>query len=173
MSENNGNGLQQHATSAVEWKKSRKEGVLLELPSGNTAMLRPVDFTMVMRLGKLPDTLTPIVIELFNGNEYEINDVEAFNNFWEIVNAIIPIAFVSPKVVEKPTKEDEIGLDDVSDVDKAYVFTLLGHSARDLHSFRQEQEKRLEHLHAGEDVESEAESDVEIEGMGASELSAG
>lgn len=158
-------------TSGAAWRKPIDEGVSITLPSGNVAKLRPVDFSIVIRSGHLPDSLTPIVIEMFKGESKPVDSLEAFGQFVGIVEAVCLCAFVEPKIVEKPKKDNEISLDHLTDMDKSFVFGLMGWSGRELESFRQEQNMALESVHADEDDGRTAESAPEPEGMGESELS--
>ena len=54
------NGKEPQITSGVKWRQPREEGIIVPLPSGNVARLRPVALDVMISSGKLPDMLTPV-----------------------------------------------------------------------------------------------------------------
>lgn len=178
MAKGKNNGLASHqgVTSGKQWRQHYEEGVLIQLPSGNWARLRPVDFGMIIKYGKLPDSLTPLVIEAFNGGnpeaKIEVNEADDLVSYMGLQDSICRCAFVEPKVVDNPTKDNEISVDHISDDDKRFVMSVLGASARDLESFRDEQIAMLESIRAGEGSQSETKSTAEPSDVDSGELRA-
>lgn len=129
-------------TTGLSWRKPREEGFLVTLPSGNTARLRPVALDVLITSGKLPDLLTPVAAStLFQ--EQDVAKIgeqgKVAQQYAELINAVVPAAFLSPRIVESPTEDDEISLDDVDFSDKVAVFNLATAGAVALRSFRDRQ----------------------------------
>lgn len=131
-------------TSGKEWRKAREEGIPFDFPSGNKANLRPIEADFFVRVGRIPDVLAPLVNEMISGQDYEIKmppmeELEKKKEWVEFLNELCTYAFVSPKVVAAPQAEDEISVDDLSYVDKYFVFTKFSLPAHRLRGFRQAQ----------------------------------
>ncbi len=145
----------QQLTPASEWRKPREEGYEITLLSGRTAKLRPVALDVLISSGGLPDVLTPFAAQtLWQEREPdEIADAaEMAKSYSELINAIVPAAFLYPKVVENPEEDDEIGLDDIDFADKIQVFNLATAGAMALRKFRDQQGGNVE---AGPDREGD------------------
>lgn len=144
------------ATAAVLWRKAREEGVLITLPSGNVAKLKPVALDSLLLAGRIPDMLTPIVAKMLWADEGTETDqiaevVEMAKGFADLVNLIIPAVFVEPVVIaEGEPGEGEITLDDISFEDKVTVFQLATSGAATLTKFREKQVRDLAALSNGE-----------------------
>lgn len=129
-------------TAGSVWRNPREEGVVVLLPSGNAARLRPVGFDLIVRLGRLPEGLVSVAIDAINGGEGKFEapktrkDVETYVDFY---NAICECSFIQPRIVTEPKGEDEIALEDLSWADKKYVSQFLNLPAAHLAVFRQEQ----------------------------------
>jgi hypothetical protein len=147
-------------TAAVSWRRAREEGELITLPSGNVARLRPVALDVLITSGGIPDLLTPIAAKTL-WSETDPADIaqasELAEGFAKLVNAIMPAAFIEPRVVENPTADDEIGLDDIQFDDKVAVFNLVTAGAYTLRKFRERQETGLDIVRNGQSNGSAAE----------------
>lgn len=137
-------------TSGKTWRSPRLEGVVIPLPSGNMARIRPVALDMMVASGKIPDLLAPIAAKTLwtEIDTDEIGDVkELATGMVNLFNVVCKAAFVEPRVVDEPQADDEITLEDIAFQDKATVFQLAIGPARHLELFRQEQGERLAALH--------------------------
>lgn len=147
QSEPSPNG-QLQPTPASEWRKPREEGDAYRLPSGRVAMLAPVSIMSLMRLGRIPDLLTPFAASLL----YEEKDIEELGkdpqlaeSSAQMAEAICRASFRNPVIVDEPTPgEAEISLDDLDDVDKAFVMQLMIQPMEVLRKFRRQQARSLE-----------------------------
>ena len=146
-------------TPASEWRKPREEGHPYRLPSGRVAMLAPVSIMSLMRAGKIPDPLTPFAASLL----YEEKDIEELAKEPEmakasftIAEAICMAAFRDPIVVEEPQAENEISLDDLDDMDKAWVMQVMIQPLETLRKFRRQQARSVEAIPDGEGDGDEA-----------------
>lgn len=126
-------------TSGKEWRQPREQGVLVKLPSGNFARIRSVGLDMLLKLGKIPDALTPLVARKMGlpGDEpIPLTDPKGLALVLELAEAVCCSAFISPRIVEDPTDDDEIAIDDLALEDKLFVLGVIERPARELESFR-------------------------------------
>lgn len=123
-------------TPGKEWRA----GVVLRLPSGRVARVRAVGPDTILRLGRIPDALTPVIAALMDGEEMDapktIDDLKART---ELIGVVCECALVEPRIVASPVKDDEIALDDLDWYDKEFLMSVLMKSTRDLELFRQKQ----------------------------------
>lgn len=147
-------------TPGAAWRKPREVGETVRLPSGNVATLRPVALDQLMLSGKIPDLLTPIAAKsLWTETDTGAiaDQVETAKGFAELVNLIVPLAMLAPRVVAEPAGDDEIAPDDIEFSDKIAIFQLATGGATVLANFRKGQETDVEPVPDGQDVQSEAE----------------
>lgn len=148
-------------TPASAWRESREQGVEIFLPSGKSALLRPVDVDFFVRIGRIPSLLAPIIAKLIDGEAFVPDKMpeganEASKEWVDFLNQLVTAAFVQPQVVDvpigderevrTPQGENEISIDDVEYRDKVYVYGLFTRPARLLKSFHQKQVERLSAL---------------------------
>lgn len=143
----------------------------MTLPSGNVVRLRPVDMSVMMLEGRIPDLLSPLAAKsLFLGIEEDdmlnLEDAEAFEKVKEIApdmlklyNIVTKAAFLEPRIVENPEGDDEISIEDVDAADKAAVFAYTSQGAAALKFFRDQQNADVEPTHDGAGIRPEAEPD--------------
>lgn len=146
-------------TSAKAWKQQR-EGVDLDLPSGNVARVKRPGPAVILGGDTLPDSLTPIVskmVEAAKGKRPKDNDdltkdPKAINDMLKIVDYVLTVSVVEPKVAnayedrdgewalipDDERDEDTLYTDDVDLMDKMFVFQFAVGGSRDLERFRVE-----------------------------------
>ena len=115
-------------TSAKLWRRLRQEGVLVKLPSGFVARLRPVSIYDLVSEGQIPDILTPIALQtLITGGVEVQDDKAAAQRTADFVNVLVKHAFLKPRIVDEPDPESnyEIALEDVLGIDRTFIFTWL------------------------------------------------
>lgn len=133
-------------TSGSEWRKNREEGELIQLPfSGNLVRIRAVRPDSLLRLGKIPQVLTGLVLDLLydrgEDDQFEKflstpgNQDEAMNMI-ESLRIVCTAGLVSPRVVDNPTKDDEISIDDIDLGDRSFIFRLVFAPVEALTTFR-------------------------------------
>lgn len=149
-------------TPAQEWRKPREEGFNITLLSGNVATLRPVALDVLIKSGQLSDVLTDMAAQmLWEQEEKEPDDIakkaDVARGYADLINAVVPAAFLYPKVVDEPTEDDEIGLDDIEFSDKVQAFNLAISGAMVLRKFRERQVADAETESDGESNGNEAE----------------
>lgn len=153
--------MNEKATTGKAWRKAREEGYLITLPSGNVARLRPVALDVLITSGQLPDVLTLMAAShLWSDQEYEPGDIakqsEMAKDYADLINAVIPAAMLSPRVVDEPDADDEITLDDIEFADKIAVFNLSTAGATALRGFRDKQARDVEIVPNGQTKQPKA-----------------
>jgi hypothetical protein len=128
-------------TAGNLWRREREAGEVVALSSMHTARLRPVALDMLITTGEIPDILTPLAEKALWGDTFrkEGSDKELI----DLINIIVPMAMVSPKVVDNPQADDEIGLNDLDFLEKYTIFCYVTQPAEVLRRFRLEQEASL------------------------------
>ncbi len=141
-------------TSAAEFRSMREQGVLQTIPpAGRVVRLRTVTPDRLLRLGKLPDILTKLVIKMF----YEGVSPSEFNKFLEqreIIEEILEqveslrvvctAGLLEPRIVDNPQGADEISIDDLSMAERGWIFRLVLQEAEFLATFRHGQTPDVE-----------------------------
>lgn len=149
------------STPGVEWREPRRQGIPVELPSGNIARLRPVEPQALLKQGEILDILTPLVAKiLFQGADATAETIaqvlgeasagaadgeraeqlkEAASKLADlerVCDLVCKAAFVDPCVVDEPQADHEIAPADIELADKIHVFTLALRGAAALRHFR-------------------------------------
>ncbi len=148
-------------TSAATWRVARRDGFIITLPSGYVAKLRPVALDVLITSGKLPDILTPIAAKTL-WMEEEISDIanipEMAKGFADLVNFVLPAAFMEPVVVcDREPKAGEISIEDIDFADKVAVFNLATSGAATMSKFREQQARNVVAVPDGENDGNETE----------------
>lgn len=139
-------------TAIEQWRSLRENGYLVELPSGNTARLRPVSLAEMVKNGRIPDTLTPIAAEAISTLGQGVATetiIKMTKEVVEFLHLVTVASFLEPRVVILKTPDelppdDCISIWDVSLEDQSFVLSLTGAPTRALESFRREQEADVE-----------------------------
>lgn len=132
------------ASSAREWRRAREIGIEIHfLTADLTAFIRPIEVDFFARVGRVPDSLAPVVSKLINGESVvfdvppseQVKQSEDWRNF---LNDLACFAFVSPVVrgAGEPLADDEISVDDIPYNDKVHLYHLFCRPAKVLERFR-------------------------------------
>lgn len=158
--------------SGAEMRKAREDveqGVPLILPSGWTVMVKAISLDACVRLGYIPDGLTQIVIDAFNGKQTQAKAVETLGElkqeieYWE---TLCRACLVSPRIVDDPTADDEISIEDLGAADKQHIAEAVLRPATMLRPFCDEQNALMERLLRQPEVRDESERDAESAPVG-------
>jgi hypothetical protein len=140
-------------TSASQWGSSRLQGVLVELPSGNTARIRrQVDLMVMLKTGQIPNPLAGIIHEMIRSGAKDFPkdkmDEKPINQMLQMVEDICVKVFIEPRVEAPPQdlvdreefqpSEGAISVDDLTVQDKFFVFQFVQGGSKDLEPFRLE-----------------------------------
>lgn len=134
----NGNGHLQ-VTSGKVWREQQRRGIVITLPSGMVAEIRPVGFDLLLRSEFIPDFLTKVVVDGANGKPAalpELETVEDTRKKMAFLDDLCRLAYVNPRVVDTPTADDEIAASDIPLADKYGVWQLTGATPSWLETFR-------------------------------------
>lgn len=152
MSKRNGNGKPAPRYTLEERRTIIEEGVWHTLPSGIDVLLRPVDPIALLRGGKVPDILTPIVMDAL----YEPRKTqEALDQFIKSPRAeqeetLQMLAAID--VVCEAALVDASQLPYLNFADRGFIFRLAFLPAEVLSRFRAKQVGDVERVHDGEQV---------------------
>lgn len=137
-------------TSAAQWRTAKRKGVVIDLPSGNTAKVaRTLDLTSLVKQGHIPNPLAGIVNKMIStggalppGEELS---AEAVNQMIDLVNENVAKCMIEPKCVVppkdaeegwEPEDEDAISVEEMELSDRMFIFTFAQGAASDLQQFR-------------------------------------
>jgi hypothetical protein len=138
-------------TSGKQWRKRREEGVEIRFPTTkNIARIRPLDITFFLKEGRVHNLLESAAFEGLvekDVTEYTEDEVTAFQVTLDFLNKVTTHCFVSPKIVDNPTADDEISIEDVLLDEKYFLFSLLARPAQALDHFRPKQADDVGRLH--------------------------
>lgn len=128
-------------TPGKDLRKRREEGFVVDLSADCAVKVRPVAIDRLILAGKIPDYLTTIAAKQLWGRTTgdELTDAEIAKQYAELVNLVVPLALVSPRVVENPTGEDEISLEDLDFRERTTIYTLAVGPVELLRRFRDRQ----------------------------------
>lgn len=153
----------QQPSTALEWRKAREVGELVPLPSGLSARLRPADLMKMVKLGKIPDLLSPLAAKVVWAEQEpgEIGDtLEMAMGYYDLISIVIPAIFVYPEIVtdeEAGLTDDQILLADVGQDDRVIAFNLAISGVSAMKQFR---ERQNEFMAALSDVNEDSETAV-------------
>ncbi len=146
----NGNGAQDAPSTEQLYQQIAPERrfsaqpVKVRFPTGAEAFVRPVGLDVLVKSGRLPDFLTPMVMDGLNGKPTTmptVDEVGQVKDLFALIDTIAELAFVLPRVVEVPANDTEITVDDIPLDDKYFLFELLGKPRRWLENFRPQPER--------------------------------
>jgi hypothetical protein len=157
-------------TSGHQWRKRREEGVEFQFPTtGNVCRIRPLDMDFFIKEGKVHNLLESTAFEGLtekNVTDYTEDEITAFKSTLEFLDKVVTHCFVSPRIVENPTADDEISLADLTLDEKYLVFALLATPGASLDSFRPQQKSDVGLVLTPKDDEPARESDHGDRGVG-------
>lgn len=152
MDNGNGNGADMDdmsVTSAAEFRRMREQGEVITLPITNRRVrMRTVKPAELLRLGKIPDPLTELVMKVLFGplSQDEYNAFFSLSEradhalaVTESLRVVCTAALLEPRIVDDPQAEDEIHIDDLEDIEQRFIFDLAMMAASELSRFRTRQ----------------------------------
>ncbi|TXH53012.1 MAG: hypothetical protein E6Q97_14395 [Desulfurellales bacterium] len=144
-------------TPGRAWRQARERGEIVTLPSGNVARLRPVAVDALLAAGRIPDLLSGIAAKTIwveTDTATIAEQAETAKSFADLINLIVPLAMLEPRIVAEPEGDGEISLDDVEFADKVAIFQLSTGGSTVLKSFRAQQARAMAPVPDGKDVQS-------------------
>lgn len=129
-------------TTASERRKVREQGIEIQFPEyGDWVAVRPMDETFFFKHGLIPDFLLATINELIGTGKAALPAPEKNEEWLNWLDDLVRYAFVDPKVVDAPSGEHEIGIEDVSYADKVFLYFFFGRPANVLRGFRRQAEQ--------------------------------
>ncbi len=163
----NGNHVDSPVTPASEFRRGREQGETVTIPStGRVVRMRVVKPSHLLRLGKIPETLTELVIRILYGQLTAAQYREFFSvgeraehalDLTESLRVVCTAALLEPRIVDAAQADDEIHIDDLEDGEQRFVFDLALIEASALTRFRRQQETDVEPVAQVEESELQAE----------------
>lgn len=162
----NGHTQEPSVTIGADWRRPREVGYLVKLPSGHIARIRPVGPEVFTRLSRIPVMLGEVMTNPDADMEIDFSSPDKLKDWLEVINAITAGCMVNPRIVETPTADDEITIDDVDISDRAFLFALFGKPVRALEIFCRESFATVAGIHATEDDRAESIGTAEHQPVG-------
>ena len=126
-------------TSGKEWRKLRAEGVEVQLTSGMVVRVKSIGYAAVLKSGYVPDYLTATVIDAVEGKKFTFPEAETPEQVLQradFIAALCKLMLVSPRIVDDPQADDEIGMDDLEESDRFCLLAMWGSPTAWLRNFR-------------------------------------
>jgi hypothetical protein len=160
------NGADMPVTPATEFRKVREQGEKITLSTGRIVKMRIVKPSHLLRIGKIPDPLAELVMQILYGKITDAQYKAFFDlperkehavDLAESLRVVCTAALLYPRVVDEPQADDEIYIDDLEDSEQRMIFDLALLEASTLSRFRQGQTANVELVSPSESLEQQAE----------------
>lgn len=146
------------ATTAKDWKGRANQAVELELPSGNTALIRNPGMQAFLQAGIVPNELLGVIMSAIDTNEMPdlqqmAEDPDNLQRVLTLVDNVTVYCVVEPPVEATPAKgverdEEVLYADEVDINDKMFIFQFAVGGSTDLEEFRKATDSVMESLPA-------------------------
>lgn len=140
-----------------DWRAQAAATAALTLAySGLTVEVGAVQLDQLLLSGAVPDLLSPMVAEALwepVGQGKNTDELASQKGFYELVNCVVRAALVSPRVVDNPTADDEIGIEHLPFLDKVVIYRTAVQPLGVLHRFRQVETATVDALPEGEELQ--------------------
>ena len=125
------------AKEIKEQLEARKDGKVIQLPSGLSLKLRKPSIARLLKDDVFPKELVATAIKM-DSNASEPTTKEDYLNSLRVINTIVAHAVVSVKVVldKADVTEDSILVDDIDDNDRVAIYLYCQSGVEPLNSFR-------------------------------------
>ena len=131
-------------TKPSAWKKTADETKTIELPSGNSVLVRRPSLVSMMRRGIIPNGLYSVAMKALEGKAQDMKP-EVMKPFLDFLALFVSEAAVEPKIVLKgPSDENQVSIDDLADEDIFAIWLGSQTIGAKKDQAREEQSKKLE-----------------------------
>jgi len=138
--------------TAERLRDMRTKGVEQTMPgTGRVVRLKSVDPTVVLREGKMPDTLTPLLVSAI----YQEPTTGHLNQYLQADRGTVEAALAMADSIDfivKKALADDTKVEDLTMAEKRWIFQLVLGPAEILTNFRLEQDPDVEAVAEGENV---------------------
>lgn len=135
------------AMNLAAWRASRLHEI--DLPSGLPVIVRDIDMTDLMMMGKLPDTIMDQAIaasKITDSVDLEKMGLELMKNngpeYKKFLDTIATAALYSPKISDVPD-DNHITLDELTTDDKTAIMQYVNREVEQIKSFREGEDQPL------------------------------
>lgn len=141
---------QNSVSPASAWRNLHEQGKEVEFPNGLTARLRSVSIGYLLKAGKMPEGLTAVALGAADIEADELGTVgeekliDTLTKLDEYHRIVCEEAFIYPKIVESPSKDDEITFDVLTEADIHFVIELMNTPLVKWRNFRDKYAPSLE-----------------------------
>lgn len=149
-------------SSPADWKQT-KAGKVVALPSGRNVRLRAPGMDVFLRIGIIPDSITPIIVKaLGQSKEIDLNEMvkdgDQLRKLFEMYDAITVYCMAEPTINPVPIgkekrSDDQLYVDEVDFEDKVFIFQYAVGGTADVEKFRDEQKERMASISTGANVQ--------------------
>lgn len=117
--------------------RAKKDGELVELPSGLVFRLAKPSISRLLKDNVFPQSLVATAIKMDSNTNQPVSREEYLQSL-EVIDTIVHRAAVSPKVVlsEKDVDDDSVLVEDLDDQDKVAIYLYVQTGVKPLESFR-------------------------------------
>lgn len=131
-------------TKPSEWKKTADETKTIELPSGNSILVRRPSLVSMMRRGIIPNGLYSVAMKALEGKAQDMKP-DVIKPFLDFLALFVSEAAIDPKIVLKGvTDENQVSIDDLSDEDIFAIWLGAQSIGAEKDQAREEESKKLE-----------------------------
>ena len=104
-------------TKPSAWKKTADETKTIDLPSGNSVLVRRPSLVSMMRRGIIPNGLYSVAMKALEGKAQDMKP-EVIKPFLDFLALFVSEAAIEPKIVLKGVTDDnQVSIDDLADED--------------------------------------------------------
>lgn len=160
---------QKAPVSAAEWKSARTKGFTIDLPSGQTVMVRRTfDMVRKLRAGEIPNPLAGHILRMIERNEAIVRTdemtEEGVGQMLTMFDETCAAMLITPKMVVRPLDAawdwappgDSISSEDMDLEDKVFLFMVAQGGTADLATFRQQSADLMASASDGDGVQPAA-----------------
>ena len=131
-------------TKPSEWKKTADETKMIELPSGNSILVRRPSLVSMMRRGIIPNGLYSVAMKALEGKAQDMKP-EVIKPFLDFLALFVSEAAIEPKIVLKDVTDDnQVSIDDLADEDIFAIWLGSQSIGAKKDQAREEESKKLE-----------------------------
>lgn len=136
----------QSPTFSTEFRRWSVEGKVRTLPSGTKVRQRPVNLFRLLQAGKIPDSITPQVLELiWSGEETDTRtELQKAMDWQGFLDLVTTASVMSIIIGDDVPEQEEVKCEDFDNDDQIDIHNWARHPFRKVKMFPVEQDPDLE-----------------------------
>ena len=143
------NASQRKRYTPREWRERQAAGVWITLPSGLDVRVGSVGPEVILKSGRVPDSLTPLVADMVTGRTAKAATPltkDQLESQLDLMDAIVACFIKEPRIVDHPEQDDELAISDIEWVDKEFLMASVGQPLVAFERFRDQQALDVERV---------------------------